>query len=335
MKKIKVGIIGCGKQAPKHISGLKSTGAVDIVVADIDPKLAQSIAEKYEVESVLSADDIFTIDDLVAVDICTPVTVHQELCMKAFEAGLHVFCEKPLVTNRQEAQELELARKARGLVCMVGYIYRFAPAMSLYKNIAQHPQFDAAFGQPIIANFRIGGRGSHQLWKHQKAKGGGAINEMLVHMLDLAMWYFGKPVDVELLTCDRLLDQRIISGETCAVDAEDSVLVKLKMESGVVVNIQADMLTPSFTQFLEIQGERGTYCGSIQPNYNSYIFLDRDLDKYSAGMNTLNIQAENLFESQMREFVNAVTDKVSPAHSTIQDSINLLEVIDQIKHISS
>lgn len=332
MNKIRIGLIGCGKQAPKHISGLKSLKGVDvdIVVADINSELAKATAEKFGVSAVGSVDEVFCMPELDAVDICTPVTVHHELCLKALSAGKHVFCEKPLVTDSAQARELEALREQKKLIGMVGYIYRFAPAVSLYKELSSDQSFSESFGEPVIANFRIGGRGSHQLWKHQRAKGGGAINEMLVHMLDLAMWYFGKPVSVDVLSCDLLVNKRSIDGQLCDVDAEDSVIVQMKMQSGVVVNIQADMLTPSFTQFLEIQGQKGTFCGSIQPDYNSYIYLDKALGKYNAGMNPLNIQASNLFESQMGEFVNAVIDQNTSVSSTIQDSINLLDVMDQI-----
>src|SRR5260221_9464594 len=105
---------------------------------------------------------------------------------------------------------------------------------------------------------RIGGRGSAALWKHRRAEGGGAINEMLVHMLDLAVWYFGPIERAELMMEDVFRPQRVIGGKTESVDAEDFVLARFWTRGGIPVVIQADLLTPSFTQMIEIQGDNGT-----------------------------------------------------------------------------
>lgn len=333
MNSIKIGIIGCGKQAPKHISGLKSVAEaeVQLVVADIDQNLADSLSAQFDVETV-SVDSIFQMADLTAIDICTPVSTHFDLAMRALNSGKHVFCEKPLVTDIDQARSLESVRKSNSLVCMVGYIYRYAPILANFKRLIHNKEFMDVFGEPIIANFRIGGRGSHQLWKHLAATGGGAINEMLVHMLDLALWYFGDAVKVSLLSCQQLRSERVIAGVTHSVDAEDSVIIQMEMPSGMIVNIQADMLTPSFTQFVEVQGENGTFCGSIQQSFNSYLFLNEAVCDYDQGLNELDAQPSNLFEAQMGGFVNNILDHNAGGSPSIEDSIKLLEVVDQINN---
>jgi predicted dehydrogenase len=81
-----------------------------------------------------------------------------------------------------------------------------------------------------------------------KAAGGGAINEMLVHMLDLAVWYFGPPVETELLVSKVLRPTRLIQGKSCEVDAEDFVVMRMASASSVEILLQADMVTASFAQ---------------------------------------------------------------------------------------
>ena len=66
----------------------------------------------------------------------------------------------------------------------------------------------ARVGDRLLGNaqqFRLGRRGSHKAWKHRAQTGGGAANEMLVHMLDLALWYFGEPESATRLAGDILL----------------------------------------------------------------------------------------------------------------------------------
>ena len=331
MTNLRIGLVGCGKQAPKHISGLLAVDSdIRVVVADVDQNAAKALAGKFNVEVADSVDALFEMKDIDAIDVCTPVPFHYDLCLRAMHAGKHIFCEKPLVTNQLEAQELERVRAEKDVVGMVGYLYRFTPMLSMFKGLLDHQKFESSFGRPVVANFRIGGRGSHQVWKHRKETGGGAINEMLVHMVDLALWYFGAPEKVEVLSCDQLLSAREIDGQTVDVDAEDIVQVRLQTKSGVLINIQADMLTPSFTQFVEVQGSKGTFCGSIQPSYSSYLFIDEEFEGYTKGMNKLEAEPSNLFQIQMGQFVEAIGDRNKSVSSTIEDSINLIRVMDQI-----
>lgn len=330
----KIGIIGCGKQAPKHISGLKKIPGVEIVLADIDEELAFGLGQKERLEVKASPDDMYGDPSIVAVDICTPTSSHAPLINSAIAAGKDFFCEKPLCDNGRLANELLLSCKNRQCIGMVGYIYRFAPVFEKAVEIlagAEKTGRCEPLGEIVTAHFRIGGRGSHQLWKHRKETAGGAINEMLVHMLDLALWFFGPVSDLSVLACELLRPRRMIQGREEMVDAEDFILLKLKMKNGISVTCQADLLTPAFTQFLEIQGTTGTFMGSIQPDMPSFLFSETGTGGFDKGKTPLQFGPANLFEKQMAEFVTAVQQQTQPTRCSIDDSVRLLETLDLIK----
>lgn len=334
MTTTKVAIIGCGKQAPKHISGLRQIPGVEIVLADINESFAKALAEKEGLPWIGKIEDIFSDETIDAVDICTPTPSHAGLITDAINSGKDFFCEKPLSQTVSEARTLANLVEKNGRVGMVGYIYRFAPIFEVGHNLfvdVPNTRESMTLGKIRAAHFRLGGRGSHQLWKHRKETGGGAINEMLVHMVDLAIWYFGTPVDVEVLTCDLLRKEREIQGELFTVDAEDYVLVRLRMASGVEVYCQADLVTPAFTQFIEVQGDRGSFVGSIQQHMPSFLFVDRKVAGYDSGMNTFSFGHHNLFVAQMAEFINAVRSGRQPSRSTVNDSVLLMETMEKIK----
>ena len=94
-------------------------------------------------------------------------------------------------------------------------------------------------GKISMVLMRIGGRGSAALWKHRRAEGGGAINEMMVHMLDLAVWYFGPIERAELMMENIFRPQRVISGKMENVDAEDFVLARFCTRTGIPVLISS------------------------------------------------------------------------------------------------
>lgn len=334
MEKIKIGLIGCGKQAIKHTNGLKKISGVELVLADINYRLAEDLGRKEGIGWVEEIDQIFQDPEIKAIDICTPTSSHTELIFRAVETGKDFFCEKPLCKNLGEANIiLDMVEKS-GRNGMVGYIYRFSPVFELGKNFFEDvPQGGPSkvLGKVVAAFFRLGGRGSHQVWKHLKVNGGGAINEMLVHMLDLALWYFGPMEEATILTCDLLRPRRVIRGLEEEVDAEDYVLVRLRSKSGVEILCQADLITPAFTQFVEVQGESGTFMASIQPEMPSFLFCQQDAAGYPEGRTYLNLGKINLFEAQMSEFVRAVQLRKAPSRCTIRDSVLLMETINFMK----
>lgn len=334
MSKIKIGIIGCGKQAPKHISGLRKVPGVELVLADIAPKLAEALGSKEKVSWVGEIEDVFADPEIKAVDICAPTHTHADLIRRAVASSKDFFCEKPLCENIAEARAIKKLVDNSGCIAMVGYIYRFAPAFELAQRIFEDVPFSGesmVLGKVFSAYLRLGGRGGHQLWKHKKETAGGAINEMLVHMVDLALWLFGPVREVQMLTCDLLRPVRPINGKMETVDAEDNVMALLKMESGVEVLCQSDLITPAFTQFIEVQGESGTFMGSIQSEMPSFIFCSREAVGYSAGRTPFNFGYHNMFEAQMAEFVRGVKYRKQPRRSTINDSVLLLETLEKLR----
>ncbi len=339
MADLKIAIIGCGKQAPKHISGLRKVPGVQLVLADVVPEYAAALGAQEKLPYVQHPDEIFADPAINAVDICTPTPSHASLIRQALAAGKDFFCEKPLCETAAQAHEIEAALHGSDRIGMVGYVYRFAPVFELGQRLCEAGQAGgagAALGRVVTASFRLGGRGSHMLWKHKKATGGGAISEMLVHMLDLAIWYFGPVHQADLLACELLRPERVIQGKLEPVDAEDFVLARLKMAGGVEVFCQPDLVTPAFTQFTEIQGENGSFMGSIQPDMPSFIYCDRPAAGYPAGKTVLSFGQLNLFEAQMAEFVRAVQTRHQPARCTVHDSVLLLEAIEMLrKGISS
>lgn len=334
MSDLNIGIIGCGKQAPKHISGLKKNPGINIWLADIEPGKARQLADETSVNYVNTVDDLFNNPDIIALDICTPTPTHYDLIEKSIISRKHFLCEKPLCESLEEALTLNKILLSTHLVGMVGYIYRFHSIFEIGKDILRHVDKCAesnVLGKIVTAFFRLGGRGSHEAWKHMQKTGGGAINEMLVHMIDLALWYFGPVQKVEVLECNLLQPKRIIRNQAYMVDAEDYILVKLNMQSGIKVYCQSDLITPAFAQYIEIQGENGSFMGSIQSEIPSYVFCKEGRGGYSDGKTQIEVLQRNLFEAQMSLFVNSIESGTPPDRCNIEDSISIMKALKQIK----
>jgi predicted dehydrogenase len=334
MTKIKLGFLGCGKQAGKHIASLKRIPDVELVLGDIDKTLAKELGEKNDVSWVVHPEKILEDDDIMAVIICTPTQTHASAIKSALDTNKDVLCEKPLCDSMEEALALKELDKKSDQIVMVGYIYRFVPVFEEGHKIIHQEQVDGkslVLGKPLSAFFRLGGRGGHQAWKHQKASGGGAINEMLVHMVDLANWYFGPLVKVEVISCDIRYPERYINGEQVRVDAEDHIWMKCLGRNDIEIFCQADLITPAFSQFVEIQGENGSFMGSIQSDMRSFVFLKESRGGYNVGKTELRYGRRNVFDIQMMTFIQAVLRRELPDRNRIDDSIMLMRVLGDIR----
>ena len=328
-----VAVIGCGKQAPKHISGLRSIPGLRIVLADACPQFARALAEKEGLPWVERVAEVLSDPKIDAVDICTPTPTHLELVRAAIRNGKDFFCEKPLCESAEDARRVLADMRQWKRIGMIGYVYRFAPVFEMARQIfdeVPRTGISSVLGPIRIANFRIGGRGSHQLWKHLRSTGGGAANEMLVHMLDLALWYFGPVRSVQLLRKELLRPRREIQGKLEEVDAEDYILAEMQMKCGVRVMCQADLLTPAFTQFVEVQGDNGTFMGSIDPAMPSFVFCNREAGGWKRGRTDLQFGPVNLFEAQLSAFIRAIGTRIAPDRSSVEDSVQLLEAMEML-----
>lgn len=325
-------LIGCGKQAEKHIAGLRASGVENIVLQDIDGDLARGLAKKTDLNWVEDVDAALSDDSIVAVDICTPTPSHYPLLKSAFEAGKHAFCEKPFCETSDQARELAVLADRKSLKCAVGYIYRFVPAFELLKELLEGSASGAGhpLGRITCATLKVGGRGSHAEWKHTAAQGGGAINEMLVHMLDLAIWLFGREGDVELLIKKLLRPRRSIGGREILADAEDYVVLRADL-GGVESLIEADLVTPAFLQQVQVQGENGSFMGSIQPSMPNYLLLLEGRGEFDSGMSPLVFEDTNLFAKQMADFVKMLKEPTHKPRCPISDSLRLMELIEDVR----
>jgi len=320
---MKIGIIGAGKISEKHILAYRELDYDEIAIHDLDGGLSREAASRFNISHVEDQETLISSCDIV--DVCTPVTTHREIILKALEKGKHVFCEKPLCQSIDEALEIRSCAKEAGRLVMVGYLYRFHPGFQQVKK-----WLSANIIGPIhFGLFRIGGRGDHRRWKHMKASGGGCVNEMLLHKLDLINFFLGKIDEVQPLFKETLLKSRNIDGETFEPDAEDNIVLRLRAGKAEII-CQADFTTPSYMEYLELHGAYGSIFTSILGFFPTILFLKRPSGIYNQGNNQINFNQVNLFELELEHFFTCINSGHTNMNS-VDDSIELMKVVEEIR----
>ena len=150
MRQIEVGIIGTGWCGGIRAETCARDPAVKAVhVAEIRPERLAEIAAKTAARTaVTDYKELLRNDAIDAIFIsATPETTHYPMARDCLLAGKHVFLEKPLALDLQEADELiELAR-ARRLKFTIGYSQRFNPKYAYAKQCLA----DGTLGEPVSA----------------------------------------------------------------------------------------------------------------------------------------------------------------------------------------
>jgi len=137
MKKLNVGVVGCGYWGPNLIRNFRSLGDCKLkLICDLDPARLKHMKSLYpEVEGTSDFKYALNGAGLDAIVIATSVRTHHPLGKAALLAGKHVFIEKPLAASAAEAEELTDIAREKGLTLMVGHTFLYSAPVRKIKEI--------------------------------------------------------------------------------------------------------------------------------------------------------------------------------------------------------
>ena len=198
--RIRIGFIGSGGNARHHMGQVLSIPEASIVaLADPNPAMIEAARRQHPALADTPAFDDFRrmLDEVPmdAVEISTPHTTHKEQILGAFQHGLHVLCEKPLVCTVADAHEVIAARDAAGKVGLLSYQRHYQPEFRCIRSrIASGDLGPVTFVSALqCQNWKNGTRGT---WRQDPAlSGGGQLNDSGSHLLDIILWVTGLAVE--------------------------------------------------------------------------------------------------------------------------------------------
>jgi len=134
-RRVRVGIVGVGSHSYRNVLPTLTYLPMELVaIADVDPDLGSATARQYGVQNAYtSATEMYANEQLDAVLLCVSPQLHPKLAIEAFEAGLHVWMEKPVATRVSEVDDMIAARGDR--IAVVGFKKVFMPATEKAKEL--------------------------------------------------------------------------------------------------------------------------------------------------------------------------------------------------------
>ncbi|MCB9457416.1 MAG: Gfo/Idh/MocA family oxidoreductase [Anaerolineaceae bacterium] len=192
-----------------------------------------------------------------------PNHAHAEPCIAAAEAGKHVICEKPLGRTAEEARQMLDAVNKAGVQHMVGFNYRFVPAIVQARKLIESGalgriyHFRASYLQEWAMNPR-----SPRNWRMDKARAGsGALGDLGTHVLDLARFLVGEPRQVMAMTRTFIEERLLPDGSGRGkVDVDDAFVSLLDFENGALGTVESSRFCRGRKNHnrIEVNGENGT-----------------------------------------------------------------------------
>lgn len=155
-------------------------GRVKLVgVADIDQVQAQQVAHLYDCRPYTDYQDL--LDEVDAVSIAVPTSLHYEVASAFLEKGVHVLLEKPMTSTVEEGARLLQMARAQGCTLQVGHVERFNPVVTELQRIVREEPITAVTVQRLSP---YDGR----------VVDADVILDLMIHDLDILTMLFSPPI---------------------------------------------------------------------------------------------------------------------------------------------
>lgn len=250
--KICVGIVGAGHIAnQRHIPNFREAGAVVLGLADVVEGRATWMAGKWDIPHAFTDfRKMLALPELDAVSVCVPPFVHEEVAVTAFEAGKHVYLEKPPAMNAEEMTRIVAAGRKAGKLLMCGSNMVYWNQTQVLKQLIDSEALGEIY---FVKSLGTGRRGIPRGWFRQRELSGGGVGmdggshaiDRLLYLLDAP-----KPVSVTARTYAKFASyipkrgymamgiERGAESDVPVMDVEDLVAALIQFDDGCTVMLE-------------------------------------------------------------------------------------------------
>jgi predicted dehydrogenase len=336
------GIFGYGFVAGAHCTALRAIGARPVAVCGPRADAARAFAVRHgipETHVFQRPEELLALPEVTAVIVATPDDSHHDLTIAAAEAGKHVFCEKPLALNLEQARAMWQAVQRAGVRSMTGFLLRYAPIVQTIQGLVQRGQlgrllsvhcerYNASLLRPDPA----------MSWRHDPRRcSAGVLADLGSHMIDLARCFAGEIVEVcaDLRTyVDELRDPATRALVPHRLDDDATLLVRFANGAHGTISVSrvgiVDSHHPLGRSFFELNG---TQAGVTTDGVEHGSFFRRGEppqeivpERSPAGLDHAGVLAY-MGEHMLGAFIEAIqTGQDRPP--TIEDGLRAQAVID-------
>lgn len=303
MSQLKVAVVGYGHLGKWHAQKVEALEQSNLsyIVEPLEESATVAKLAHPGCEVVSSIEDIYGKVD--AAIIVTPTSYHYELTKQLLEHDIHVFCEKPMTSTLEQANEIgEILKKKKDLIFQVGHSER------CHQIWERREELDPYFvEEPTVRINRIAAFKG-------RATDVDVVQDLMIHDIDLLLYLLKeKPTSVKS------------KGYKIRTDKWDYASSDFTFKSGIKANITVSRNHVKEMRDVEVVNKQGT------------VFFDLFANKLLIGSATatkdfvqeIPYDKRDHLLMEQDEFYNSIINK-SEIFVDVQDGINAVRLIDKV-----
>ncbi len=302
----RIGVIGVGYLGRIHAKIYAGMPDVELVgVADIDADTVGEISGQYQCAG--HTDPYALIDQVDAVSIAVPTSVHKEVALPYIDAGKQVLLEKPIAPTVTEAKVIVDRADRAGVALLIGHLERFNAGIMALADRVSEPRF--------IEVHRLG-------TFVERATDVDVVTDLMIHDIDIVLFL----MNAELTYVSAV-------GSPVLTDHIDIANARLEFDNNAVANVTASRVSSRKFRRIRVFGA---------DSYQALNYIDQQIEvvrktaprpgQKFPGLETETIQVAPRppLDAELEHFVRVIRNNTAPLVNG-HDGLKALRVAEQVK----
>jgi len=333
MRKIKIGIIGCGSITQfGHLPAIQKTDLIDLIaLCDLDESLLKNISLTYKIsQTYVDYKDLLNNEDIEAIIIAVPDAYHIPIAKECLKAKKHILIEKPISISSTEAEEL-IPFDNNNCIIQIGNMKRCDPGIQFAKQFIKKkignvfsisgwycdtnlratiqkmllPEVEKGKGIKIYSSLKFENKEDYSFLTHG------------IHLINTMQYLGGNVIEI-------IGSRTFSSGEYCWHGV-------MKYASGAIGNIELIVkINANWNEGFRVHGENGTVYGKTFLQFYKLPSEVRAYDFRNGLIEMPNDIDGDLYRRQLESFVTAIREHKTPI-CTFKEAIRDLRVLEALK----
>ncbi len=298
---VRIGVIGVGYFGQHHARIFSTMEDSSLAaVADVDRTKAEGIGRRYDCKAFSDFRQLLPYVD--AVSIVTPTTVHKDIAIDCLRASKHIFIEKPITSDLNEAEVIINEAKERGLTLQVGHLERYNSGLMKLSSLIDEPVFfESERKSPFV------GRGIDV----------DITLDLMIHDIDIILSLVNSPVkSIRAVGADVLTDRL------------DVAKAWIDFENGISSLVTSSRLSGNKRRVLKVFQEESF----LLLDFRSQKIIKHFKNGSKIFTDTIESEYKEPLKEELKSFVHCVLNQEKPL-VTGEDGLNALKVALEISHI--
>jgi len=318
--KIKFGIIGCSSIAKKSTIPAIITNKNSIVemIGSRSITKAEKFAKEFDCNKFGNYEDVLKNENIDAVYISLPTSMHEKWAIKAAKAGKHILCEKSLTLSYASSKKIVKECKNNNVKIRENFVFKFHPQHKKILDIITKNKIGTVHS--FSAKYGFNSLFSNKNFRFNKKLGGGALNDIGCYLISACSHVF-KDLPTSVF-CNLEINKKF------NIDYRGSILLTFSKNRTALVSFSYD---DYFQSTYDIWGTRGLIrterAFNVSKNMKTSIYLNQN-DK----IKKILISPANQFQLAIEDFCSKI--KYNSNNNFEKEILNQALIMDAVRRSS-